>query len=322
MVLLLFRPDSAAATGTLGASSADSGLRASSGREIAEPFAFCADNPTSRSFCHECVAEPGTALGEALRLAQLPMAVSWRCLDGAVLACALGASGRACRLPDDGPAQMAAIADYCRTAVEGAVPNAVNYSTVQWLCVAGVPVRDQRYPALALDPAGYIAESWVPLRPPPVVPSSTGAENPVYEDVGSCPFECCAYRSWKVTRDVVLRERRDERSPVVESVPAGATVDALNGTVITLRAASIVAEKGVECRGVADIRAGDSLEVLGYKGEGTWLVRKGRKTAECQLRVTTPPQTAWWIRVRAPSGRVGWTNSPERFDGESKDACS
>jgi len=42
-----------------------------------------------------------------------------------------------------------------------------------------------------------------------------------YEDMGACPFECCAYRDWVATKDVVSRIDRKGNSPVVFRVKRG-----------------------------------------------------------------------------------------------------
>ena len=97
---------------------------------------------------------------------------TWRCMEGRVYACFLGASGRACRQAATSDDQWRAIREVCASNPNlEFVPNSINYSAASWRCVGGRPVVDESF---TVDQRGYIFGSWVevlPLTPlsPPIV---------------------------------------------------------------------------------------------------------------------------------------------------------
>jgi hypothetical protein len=161
-----------------------------------------------------------------------------------------------------------------------------------------------------------------------------------YVDAGACPFEGCAYGEWTPTDTVKVRRERDRRSPVAFELAPGEKVTAVTGAVIVLRPGRVEFTAGTRLSsqdGVLRIRAGDTLYLLAYIGEGftnAWLhgrlyrgvdgatsffdVRCTEEPGRCSGRVVEPPLTEWWVQLRASDGRTGWTHEPEKFDGKNR----
>jgi hypothetical protein len=293
---------------------------------LPEPFAYCADSKITTMLCLECSIPPETALSRALSQANVGTAVALRCAGGAVQACQLGASGRACRIATEGADQMQAMERFCEEYPESKVPAPVNYTAFQWRCDGTKPARVSDQSAEVTDGEGFITANWQRVALPAEYLVDNGADSEArvyaYEDFGACPFECCTYRSWRSKVTLVLRERRKEESPVISTVQAGAQMDALTGVVVTLTAGKAILKNADECRDLPAAKPGDKIEVLNYLGEGVWLSRFQGQLGECQFNPTTPPQTVWWIQIRSPDGLIGWTRSSESFDVETMDACS
>lgn len=291
---------------------------------LPEPFAYCREAGTTATTCPECIVSPGSTLGRALSRAGRMLTVAWRCQDGEVTACELGASGRACRIVTSGRDQMAAMEKYCKEQPGTRVPNAVNYSAAEWRCDGSNLVRDELYPEAETDKLGYVAGNWrfVRISPEDDPSHNRPASKSAYEDAGACPFECCTYRSWLVKKTVRLHERRSLDSPVLEEIEAGTSVQALTGVVVTVRSGRATVLGGDPSAEAEGWHFGEQVEVLTYRGEGYWLVRSNGRMGELSLKPDPAPESEWWIRVRAPSGWVGWTNTPENFDVKTMDSCS
>ena len=90
---------------------------------------------------------------------------TWRCMEGRVYACYLGASGRACRPAATSDDQWRAIREVCASNPNlEIVPNSANYSAANWRCVGGRPVVVESFP---VDQRGYMFGNWVEVLPPP-----------------------------------------------------------------------------------------------------------------------------------------------------------
>jgi hypothetical protein len=90
----------------------------------------------------------------------------WRCMDGKVYACFVGAN-----LPCDSKANTdrtptAAIIDFCKANLNaGAIPAAVTgHATIYaWRCNQGAPAIDKQ--VYQVDPRGFIVDNWYPISP-------------------------------------------------------------------------------------------------------------------------------------------------------------
>jgi hypothetical protein len=154
-----------------------------------------------------------------------------------------------------------------------------------------------------------------------------------FVDRGACPFECCQYGAWTVTKATVAYARPDVRSPKVATLTTGTRVTALTGEVHT-RPSRFVVTKPHE-----RYRPGDVLWVYTYLGEGVFTVWfKGEMVEqalgfspyggtsgtrcdvpECWGRLDHELRSTWWVNIETADGRVGWSNQAEHFGG--KDAC-
>jgi hypothetical protein len=178
--------------------------------------------------------------------------------------------------------------------------------------------------------AAVTACSWSSERSSPAV---------AFEDVGACPFECCAYREWTATQRTELRSQRSSTASVVASVQADERVTGVNGVVVTEESGQVRVVKPFEAEAheggaPVSLDTGDSVTALHYQGEGMWLCSFegqllslflpgtpgsfGDNGSEF-LQVDSWPKTKWWVEVRTADGRQGWSDQPEHF--AHKDAC-
>jgi len=169
-------------------------IPAAAATTFSDPFAYCAavgtiDAPDTR-YTGEAVPEGVAQSLQAALKTDMPVDVlsngtSWRCMDGQVYGCFVGAN-----LPctdkaniDKTPAQ--ALIDFCQDAANTnaeAIPAAVTgHNTVySWRCTDGQPEAvDQVF---QVDAQGFIADIWYPLT------EATTAAADTYTD----PFAYCA----------------------------------------------------------------------------------------------------------------------------------
>lgn len=156
----------------------------------------------------------------------------------------------------------------------------------------------------------------------------------VYVDKGACPFECCVYGAWKATADTVLYAKPDKKSRIIGKCTGGSNVTALTGEVHTL-AGKFTVKKQFET-----YRPGDILWVYTYTGEGNfkvWMQGRfidvnlgfspygGSPGSRCELGsdcvgvLDKAMVTVWWIKIKTPDGKTGWTSESANFSG--KDRC-
>ena len=164
----------------------------------------------------------------------------------------------------------------------------------------------------------------------------------MYIDKGACPFECCTYRRWSVLADTVLYNRPKGTQPIA-TMSKGQWVTAITGEVHVVPAPmKIVFEHG-------RFHVGDQTYLLSNEGEGVmkvwmngvvseqdvWFVSDskwqdwgdadgkrltcGHPRKECWGRIERPPDADWWILMKTPSGKLGWTKESAHFG--NKDAC-
>ncbi len=147
---------------------------------------------------------------------------------------------------------------------------------------------------------------------------STGEQKPpsIHIDKGACPFECCTYREWVARTEVTLLDGPN-RKRVVGRIKKGESVLALTGEVhsIPLR---VVADRDYPDAGV---KAGDTIYLLHYMGEGFWKVWHAGKLVEIGdfPDKSVKPKTTWWVKLKTSSGAIGWTVEHHNFENE--DAC-
>ena len=157
----------------------------------------------------------------------------------------------------------------------------------------------------------------------------------MYVDKGACPSECCTYGEWTATKTVHVVEKPDPAAPIVATIPAGTTITAVTGHVVT-RAGRFRVHKPW-----APYKPGDVIFVYTYLGEGYFKVwfkggfgeedlgfspYGGSSGARCEVKadcwgtLETAHQSTWWVQLRLADGRRAWTREAHRFLGQ--DGCS
>ena len=172
-----------------------------------------------------------------------------------------------------------------------------------------------------------------------------------FYDWDACPFECCTYREWTVSRPVALHRTHDKGSPVIATLESGQAVIGVTGVVITTKSGEARVVKASDDYAITEDRQklplsvtpGDMLYALHYQGEGSTLFwHKGKLYSgfipdrqECSatpescetVEPDSDAETNWWVMVRVPvvcsgdckGGEVGWTDETEAI--EHIDAC-
>jgi hypothetical protein len=164
----------------------------------------------------------------------------------------------------------------------------------------------------------------------------------MYIDKGACPFECCTYRQWSVLADTVLFNRPGGTRPIAK-ISKGQWVTAITGEVHLVPALmKVVFEHG-------RFHVGDQAYLLTNEGEGVmkvllngviseedvWFVGDSKwqdwddaggkrltcahPRKECWGRIERPPDSDWWILIKTPAGKLGWTKEYEHFG--NMDSC-
>lgn len=143
---------------------------------FSDPFAYCAavgtiDTPDARYAGSKVPDSIARGLQTALNVPDTPLEVlangsSWRCMNGTVYACFVGAN-----LPCDAKANTdrtptQAEVDFCRqNPTADAIPAYVTGrdTVYEWRCTSGVPTIVQQ--VFQVDERGFIADVWYPISP-------------------------------------------------------------------------------------------------------------------------------------------------------------
>ena len=170
-----------------------------------------------------------------------------------------------------------------------------------------------------------------------VLPALAQKTHPsTFLDRGACPFECCTYRRWTVTKDTVAYDKPEKGARRVGLFKKGSRVRGLTGEVRTTQPGEYVVVKPYE-----KYKPGDILWVYTPQGEGFYKVwfagrmlsqelnymsgsyeQSGIKCderADCWGKLETELRDDWWVKVRSPAGWIGWTDQTENFHG--MDSC-
>ena len=164
----------------------------------------------------------------------------------------------------------------------------------------------------------------------------------IYVDEGACPFECCTYRDWWVTKTTTLFEA-PKGDRVIGLLGPGITVTAETGNVYVVPSRMKVVFAH-ESYFHDKYEVGETIYLLTNKGEGENMVwhhgaiarddfmflhdeitetdrRCSNPTEDCWARLEEDHQSeeVWWVRVRTKEGLVGWARVDDNFD--NMDAC-
>jgi hypothetical protein len=164
-----------------------------------------------------------------------------------------------------------------------------------------------------------------------------------YVAKGACPFECCRYGNWTVSEDTDLVSSPGS-SRVVGRARKGSRAFGLTGEVHLRPEPVVVLTAPEQPDGVltADELPKNSIAfILDYVGEGYSHVYTRGKVVDvlthlsyakycyhlsesCWGETLFPSQERqeqiWWVKVRLPSGIVGWTDKTNHFGGQ--DSCA
>jgi hypothetical protein len=162
-----------------------------------------------------------------------------------------------------------------------------------------------------------------------------------FEDEGACPFEGCVYRRWTATDSVDVHGERADDAPVTFTIPAGESVQAVTGVVVTTRPGRVRFRRAVDLpseSGAVHVEPEQELFLLTYQGEGFFtasvegIVHRGvdgttfmngacgDEPHRCVGEIVQQPESTWWVQVRTARGESGWTDEPGKFSG--KDALA
>lgn len=150
-----------------------------------DPFAYCAavgtiDAPDARytgAAMPESVARAlQTASQDAANvpLAQLMQDSVWRCMDGSLYACTVGANLPCQDKANTSQTPSPEMTQYCQANPSGDIPAVVTGNTTiyEWSCENGVATRGNQF--WLVDARGFIANLWYQLGQP-VLPATGGA---------------------------------------------------------------------------------------------------------------------------------------------------
>ena len=178
--------------------------------------------------------------------------------------------------------------------------------------------------AVRLFAALTIASMSMPFGVHAAQPASNTPSNP-FVDHGACPFECCTYGDWTTNTRVTLFDKPSGSK--IGTIMSGSPVVGITGEVIS----HPISLQAVRNYAEGSIKRGDVFYALHYSGEGYWTVWHKGKTQRIQFYGDELPssdpraseiskdRSIWWVKVKAPDGRIGWTISDGNFD--KQDAC-
>ena len=169
--------------------------------------------------------------------------------------------------------------------------------------------------------------------------------------VSACPFECCVYGTWRFLTGADVRSEPRIDAPVVATVRAGQGASATRGHVRMDTLGIVLVRRGFRDDNFRnEYRAGDTLLVLDYVGEGyshVW-VRGERRTLDLSFVLSEhgppagrdsaamievrAPARQWWAQVTLPiplakdrdarpPARSGWVHMTSDIDVRGADAC-
>jgi hypothetical protein len=147
-------------------------------------------------------------------------------------------------------------------------------------------------------------------------------------DYNACPFEGCTFGKWKVMKDSTVYSTWRKGRTEITKLRAGEEVTALTGVHITHKPDRILMKQAIPDLG---LKPGDVVLRYMYLGEGyaniwfngawhksedcSFIAEKGaRNCADCLAVFTEEGDKEWWVKVKTPSGKIGWVLVPQDFD--------
>jgi hypothetical protein len=274
-----------------------------------------------RAFC--TVNRNNAGPGESVRPEDLPNLPghTWRCQNGLVLICYMGASGRAClRTGPVDARRMREFVRFCRERPGWIIPGAlISGLASSWNCRGTRPVMESSVP---VDRQGYMLEAWRPWSPPSSARPAARQTGSQVRVPNACPFEGCRLGRWRATQSVQVYAAIGGQPRT--TIRRGQYVTALEAEVraIPRRATVTRVWDSDRARG---LRVGSVVDVLHPGGEGTVVILHQGNIIQGSLDLmlqyeqpleSAPLQWTWWVRVRMPDQTSGWVRNPQRrFSG-------
>ena len=148
----------------------------------------------------------------------------------------------------------------------------------------------------------------------------------------ACPFECCRYGTWQLRTGALLRREPSPASDSLAALGAGARIVTDSGIVI-VDPVGLAVITGTPRRtmdtAALPVRAGDTLQLLDYLGEGIQRVRARDSvftvdfmidsTGSGGVKLLRAPRRSWWAHLREP--QTGWILM-DSVRVRGADACS
>ena len=145
---------------------------------------------------------------------------------------------------------------------------------------------------------------------------------------GACPFECCTYRRWEVTKDTQLYKEKNQESDMLTIAKIGDSIQALTGDV-HVRPLKLTVVKNHDIH-----QKNDVIWLLNYFGEGRYAAWKDGKHISVELPFSPYQKTKqldwaviegsykmiWWVRIKTQNGLEGWTKEVGNFSNQ--DSCA
>jgi hypothetical protein len=192
--------------------------------------------------------------------------------------------------------------------------------------------------SLVISPAILFAQAPTPQRPA------------IFEWPGACPVECCGYGTmWTAKEETVaaaasfLPGVTPSDTPPAFTIPAGAVVRAMTGTLYTIEAGTArmhedfstdatYTDFSARHKRPVTFLAEETITLLAPRGNGVYRIEHdGRlldanlyrigtpeacaaENARCAGIITKPPVIEWWVMVLNTDKQAGWITDPARFE--------
>ncbi|MES2201659.1 MAG: hypothetical protein V4498_05355 [candidate division FCPU426 bacterium] len=178
----------------------------------------------------------------------------------------------------------------------------------------------------AISPLSSSADSYDSEKPPAI-----------FVDEGACPFECCVYRDWLVTKTTTLFDKPHGKK-ITGHLKDGMKVRALTGIVYVVPTKMRVVF-GRKSDRTESYEVGEIIYLLTNLGEGWHKVwHRGEIISDeldiyeqdencaipseaCWARVIEDHRNeeVWWVKIQIKTGEIGWAEVDKNFD--NMDAC-
>jgi hypothetical protein len=167
----------------------------------------------------------------------------------------------------------------------------------------------------------------------------------VFMDEGACPFECCVYRDWHVTKATKIFDKPKGKN-LVARLKVGDVVHAKTGIVYVVPSKIKVVYAYQNEHNQQKYSLGETIYLLTYLGEGAYkiwhngeVIEEGLEfldnalekydgcffpSSECWGRLMEDhrKEDIWWVKLEIKDGTIGWAEVDNNFNPMDMDKCS